>query len=255
MKKIKKMKIKLFFSLFLFFILSFCDFCFFAKPILAENMESNSYKIQFGNFNMSSGKETGSGYNLSNTMGGLAVGPYGQYGSTNYFIGSGFQYVYQIDYFAFSISKLNIELGELFADSFKTDSHTINITTNGASGYNVYAFENHPLKTNSGSETIPDTTCDLTNCDETIAASWVDPTQPGFGFNVSGDDAASDFINGNYFRQFANNEASESMQQIMGSSNVALNRSATINYKASMPGNQAAGSYQTSIVFVAVPGY
>lgn len=246
------MKISSFFSRAVFLIILFL---LSGKFVYAENMESNSYRIQFGNFNMSSGRETGSTYTLSNTMGGLAVGPYGQYGSTNYFIGSGFQYVYQIDYFSFTISKLNIELGELYANSFKTDSHTITITTNGASGYNIYAFENHPLQQTAGTEIIPDTTCDLSDCNETIAASWLDPAHGGFGFNMSGDDVASDFINGNYFRQFANNEASESMQQIMGSNNVALHRTATVNYKAAMPGNQAAGNYQTSIVFVAVPGY
>lgn len=230
-------------------------FALFSGQIMAEDMQSDSYKIQFGNFNMSSGRKTSGTYVLSDTMGGLAVGPYGQYGSTNYFIGSGFQYVYQIDYFNFSISKLNIELGELFAGSFGTDSHTITITTTGASGYNVYAFENHPLKLSTGTETINDTTCDFNDCDETIAAPWTDPNQAGFGFNVSGTGAATDFVNSNYFRQFANNEASESMQQIMGSNNVALNSTATVNYKASMPGNQAGGNYQTSIVFVAVPGY
>lgn len=248
------MKSKFIFSFILFFIFSIFAFCF-VKQVSAENMQSESYKIQFGNFNMSSGKESGGAYNLSHTMGGLAVGPYGQYGSSNYFIGSGFQYVYQIDYFAFSISKLNIELGELFGDSFKTDSNVIAITTNGVGGYSVYAFENHPLRENSGSKTIPDTTCDFSNCNETVAASWTDPAKPGFGFNISGDDVAADFINANYFRQFADNEAGESMQPIMISNNVALNRIATINYKAAMPGNQASGNYQTSIVFVAVPGY
>lgn len=223
--------------------------------VCADNMQSDSYKIQFGNFNMTSGRKTGDNYTLTDTAGGLAVGPYGQYGSTSYFIGSGFQYVYQIDYFSFSISKLNIELGELFADSFKTDSHTINITTNGASGYSVYAFESHPLKKSTTSDEIPDTTCDASNCDETIAASWTDPANAGFGFNMSGDDVASDFNNSNYFRQFANNTTGESMQEIMGSNNVALDRTATVTYKASMPGYQAAGDYQTSIVFVAVPGY
>lgn len=226
--------------------------------VFAEEMESDSYKIQFGNFNMASGKRDGDTYILSDTMGGLAVGPYGQYGSSNYFIGSGFQYIYQIDYFFFSISKLSIDFGELFTDSFKTDSHSINITTNGVSGYNVYVFENHPLRQISvdlaDAADINDTNCDA-GCDESTAGLWTNASNAGFGFNVTGDDIASDFINSNYFRQFANNETGENMQSIMGSDNVALNRSATINYKAAMPGNQAAGNYQTSIVFVAVPGY
>jgi len=249
------MKIRNFFlalSLMLFFVF----FGAFTKQVFAEEMQSNSYKIQFGNFNMASGRRTGDTYTLSDTMGGLAVGPYGQYGSTNYFIGSGFQYVYQIDYFFFSVSKLNIDFGELFANSFQTDSHNINITTNGASGYNVYVFENYPLRSTADTATvINDTTCDLDNCDESVAGLWTDASKAGFGFNVSGDDIASDFINSNYFRQFANNETGESMQSIMGSNNVALDRTATVNYKVSMPGNQAAGNYQTSIVFVAVPGY
>lgn len=241
-----------FLLLLLFFL---APFFWFVRFVSAEDMKSNSYKVQFGNFNMSSGRKEGDTFVLSDTMGGLAVGPYGQYGSSSYFIGSGFQYVYQIDYFAFSISKLNIALGELFFNSFSTDSHTLNITTNGASGYSVYAFENHPLQLQSSSEVIADTTCDAADCDETAAGIWTDAATPGFGFNVSGDDKASDFINTNYFRQFANNQASESMQEIMGSNNVALDQTATVTYKVSMPGNQTAGNYQTSIVFVAVPGY
>jgi hypothetical protein len=248
------MKVKFFRPLFLFFTF-FCFFIGQKNQVFADNMESDSYKIQFGNFNMASGKRSGDTYILSDTMGGLAVGPYGQYGSSSYFIGSGFQYVYQIDYFSFSISKLSIELGELFANSFKTDSHTISITTSSAGGYGVYAFENHPLRMLTSSDIIIDTSCDLNDCDETTAASWTDPSKAGFGFNASGDDVSSDFVNTNYFRQFANNEASEAMQLIMGSSDVALDRTATISYKASMPGEQAAGNYQTSIVFVAVPGY
>ncbi len=243
---------RLLFSLFLF---SAVFLGVFGGLVQAENMESDSYRIQFGNFNMASGKRSGSTFTLTDTMGGLAVGPYGQYGSTSYFIGSGFQYIYQIDYFHFSISKLNIDFGELFAGSFKTDSHTISITTTGAGGYGIYAFENHPLQHIAGTPIVPDTTCDANDCDESLAASWTDATKPGFGFNVNGPEAAVDFVNGNYFRQFANNEASESMQQIMGSTNVALNDIATVTYKAAPQGDQAAGNYQTSIVFVAVPGY
>ena len=246
------------------------------NQVMAEEMQSNSYKIQFGNFNMASGQRSGETYALSDTMGGLAVGPYGQYGSSSYFIGGGFQYVYQIDYFFFSISKLSINLGELFADSFKTDSHTISVTTNGASGYKVYVFENHPLRligasTPSPGTDLSDTTCDA-GCDESTAGLWTNASNAGFGFNVSAnvlpnanlpggtfnlgdDDVAADFINQNYFRQFANNEAGESMQAIMSSDNVALQNTATVTYKAAMAGNQTAGSYQTSIVYVAVPGY
>lgn len=223
--------------------------------IKAENMRSNSYYLQFGNFNITSGTKTGDNYTLTDTVGGTAIGPYGNYGTSNYFIGSGFQYIYQIDQFSFRISKLNINLGQLSFGVFGTDSHSITITTGGASGYKIYAFENHPLRAVNSSAEIVDTICNAADCTESIAGVWTDATQAGFGFNVSGDDVAADFVNNNYFRQFANNEAGEAMQVIMASSNVAAQRTATVTYQAAMAGNQEAADYQTSIVFVAVPGY
>lgn len=227
-----------------------------AGPAQAENLRSDSYYLQFGNFNMAAGQRGSASFSLTDTMGGLAVGPYGAYGSSAYFIGSGFQYVYQIDAFSFSVSKLNIELGELFANSFSSDDQTLTVTTNGASGYSVYAFANHPLRLAAApSVTIPDTTCNAVDCDETVAGVWTDPSKAGFGFNVVGDDVIADFINTNYFRQFADNLASEPMQKIMGSNEVALGSTATVTYQAAMPPDQQAGAYQTSIVFVAVPAY
>ncbi len=227
-----------------------------ASTVQAENLRSDSYYLQFGNFNMAAGERGSASFSLTDTMGGLAVGPYGAYGSSGYFIGSGFQYVYQIDEFAFSISKLNIELGELFANSFNSDDQVLTVTTNGASGYSIYAFANHPLRLAADpSVVIPDTTCDAVNCNETVAGVWTDASKAGFGFNINGDDVMTDFVNVNYFRQFANNLTSEPMQKIMGSSEVALGSTATVTYKASMPPDQQAGAYQTSIVFVAVPAY
>lgn len=244
--KIKIFLLLLFFSLFLPI-----------KNAQAENLRSDSYYIQFGNFNMTSGKKSGETYTVTDTVGGMAIGPYGQYGSSQYFIGSGFQYIYQIDRFTFSISKLSIDLGELFYGSFGTDSHSITITTNGASGYKIYAFESTPLRfKEEPNAEIVDTTCDNNDCDESQAAVWTDPSKDGFGFNLTGSsDIASDFSNATYFRQFANNEASEAMQEIMGSNNVALNQSATVTYQAAPSGDQSAGTYTTNIVFVAVPGY
>ena len=236
----------------IFFFLLFA----LTPKIQAENMSSDSYYLQFGNFNMSAGEEGSASYNLTHTAGASAMGPYGQYGSSGYFIGSGFQYIYQIDTFEFSISKLSIDLGTLSAGSFGTDSHTLTITTDGASGYKVYAFEQHPLQhDNNPSLEIADTVCDSSDCDETVAGIWTNTSTVGFGFNMTGDDVASDFTNSNFFRQFADASNSESMQEIMGSSDVALGDTSTVNYQATINGTQEAGNYLTSIVFVAVPGY
>ena len=242
----------------LFFSLSLTVFFTLAATTIvrAENMESASYYLQFGNFNMGSGEfDPGSDYNLTYTMGGTAIGPYGEYGSTDYFLGSGFQYIYQIDQFTFSLSKLSIDFGELTADTFSTDSHTININTGSAGGYQVYVFENQPLtQINLPTAIIQDTNCN-TGCSETVAGIWDNPINDGFGYHIFGDNTPTDFVNDTYFRRFADNSSGEDMETIMASDNIAMDEEATITYQAAMTGNQVAGNYQTSIVFVAVPGY
>ena len=229
---------------------------YLVKPVLAERMESDSYIIQFGNFNMGSGEQNSTSYKLTDTMGQIAAGPYGEYGTSGYFVGGGFQYIYQIKNFSFSLSKTNIDLGLLTPNSHNTDSHTLTITTRGA-GYVIYAYEKGPLSlVTNNSITIPDTTCDDGSCDETQASIWTKSNIGGFGFNLSGDHVASDFVNGNYFRQFADRSQSETMQVIMSSSNIATNDQATATYQAGLTtGSQAAGNYATYVAYVAVPTY
>lgn len=226
----------------------------FATPALAERLESDSYVIQFGNFNMTAGEKSSASYNVTDTVGQTGAGPYGEYGVSNYFIGGGFQYIYQIDEFFFQISKIYIDLGELTPGLHSSDSHTLTISTRNA-GYTVYAYEEHSLQHTSGLYTIADTTCDASNCDETTAGLWQTQTVPGFGFNISGDDIPLDFVNADYYRQFANNSTAETSQIVMSSPNIANNQQATVTYKAGIAGNQAAGRYETAVVYIAVPSY
>ena len=220
----------------------------------AERFESDSYIIQFGNFNMTAGEKSSASYNVTDTVGQTGAGPYGEYGVSSYFIGGGFQYIYQIDEFFFQISKLNIDFGTLTPGIHATDSHTLTISTRNQ-GYRVYAFEEHPLRHSGGLYTIPDTTCDAANCDETTAGIWTTQNIAGFGFNMSGDDIPTDFVNSTYYRQFADDSTAETMQVVMSSSNIANNRQSTVTYKAGIAGNQAAGNYETAVVYVAVPEY
>ncbi len=225
------------------------------KLASAERLESNSYVITFGNFNITSGEKSSTNYNVTDTVGQTGAGPYGQYGSSTYFVGSGFQYIYQIDDFSFQISKNLIALGELIELTHSTDSHTLTITTKGAGGYSVYAFEKHPLRQVAGSEEIPDTTCNTGTCTHTTAAVWNNQSVAGFGYNMSGNDVPAHFINSTYYKSFANDEVAESMQVVMSSDNVANARQSTVTYKAGIGSSQAEGNYETAIVYVAVPGY
>lgn len=224
-------------------------------PALADTLQSDSFIIQFGNFNVTAGEKSSASYGVTDTVGQAFAGPFGQYGSSTYFVGSGFQYIYQIKPFHFSISNLDINLGELAVGAQNTASNVLSITTSGAEGYTVYAYELHPLRHENGSNEIPDTTCDGGTCNQTTARVWTNANVPGFGFNATGTTVPSDFINGTYFRQFANRETSEAMQPVMQSNNIGDNDTATITYKAGISGTTAGGNYQTGVVFVAVPGY
>ncbi len=226
-----------------------------AFPTLAQRLESDSFVIQFGNFNMTSGEKSSTTYDLTDTVGQSFAGPFGAYGSSNYFVGAGFQYIYQINPFRFTISDTTVDLGELTVGSHNTANNVLTITTGGASGYTVYAYELYPLRHQNGGADIPDTTCNAGTCDETTAQIWTTGTVPGFGFNATGATVPTDFVNSTYFRQFANREAAETMQVVMSSNNIGEADQATITYKAGISGTQAAGNYQTGVVYVAVPGY
>lgn len=233
----------------------FCLLGVIVGPVRAETLESNNFVIQFSNFNIGSGTVDSANYNLTETLGQTAAGPYGQYGSSNSFVGSGFQYIYQIDNFSFEISKLLINLGTLTPNSHNTDSHTLSITSRGAGGYTVYAYELRPLQLPGGGAAIPDTTCDAGTCTTSTAGIWIDQTIPGFGYNMSGHDIPATFASSSYFRPFADQSLAETMQVVMSSDNVALRRQSTVTYKGGVAGDQAGGNYETGVAFVAVPGF
>lgn len=227
----------------------------FVSKVLADTLESNSYVIQFGNFNVTSGEKSSGNYSVTDTVGQTGAGPYGEFGSGSYFVGAGFQYLYPLDEFRFSISKLQISLGQLTAQAHNTDTNSLTITAPTAGGYQIYAYAQHPLKLTNGTATIADTTCDAGDCDETAATVWQNQAVGGFGFSVDSLDAMADFLTPNHYRQFANNALSEPMQVIMSNPGYSIDRTATITYKAGLFGSEPSGNYETSIIYIAVPSY
>lgn len=222
-----------------------------ARLAHADMLESDSFRIDFSDFDTGSSTQTSSGYNLRDTTGQTADS---QFTGSTYFVGSGTQTASQLDEFTFTLSKLLIDLGTLTPNSHNTDSHTLTINTQGGSGYSVYAYELHPLRTSGGS-TIANTTCDSGTCTISTAAVWSNQAIPGFGYNMSGHDVPATFTDNTYFRPFADRSAAQTMQLVMSSANVAHTRTATVTYKAGVSGSQAAGEYQTGIAFVAIPGF
>lgn len=240
------------------------SFCFFSVvflylfPILRSslsiNMESPLYKIQMGTVDIAGGKKNSDSYNLSDSVGQTAAG---EFQSTGYLVKAGFQYLHSIIPFTFSISETKINFGTLIPSSPQTATTTLTVSFGAAGGYQVTAIEEGPMRTFNNTSTIADTSCDggSNTCTESLAKPWTLSSAYGFGYNMSGNDIPSDFIDNTYFRPFPDRLQNENPAVVMSSTNVGRNRQATVTFKINVSSVQPAGSYQTVINFVATPSY
>jgi len=217
-------------------------------------MESPIFKIQYGEVGIAGGKKSSTNYNISDTVGQTAAG---QFNSNGYIVKAGFQYLYSIIPFRFSISNTNINFGTLVPNSPQTSTTNLTVSFGAAGQYQVTAIEEGKLRTFDEVNNIPDTQCDggTNTCNENLAKPWTLNSAYGFGYNMSGDDIPSDFINNTYFRPFPNRLENESPSIIMTSTNVGKNRQSTMSFKVNISPIQPAGKYQTIINFVATPSF
>lgn len=240
---------------FIIFIIVITSITFIKGAWALTEMNSDSYQIQWPNVNMGGGRKTKEGsYNLTDTLGQTAPG---RYASTGYLVRAGFQYLHSIIPFTFTISSTSINLGALIPQTPSTSTNTLTVSAGGAGGYQVFASENHPLRSNQ-SDNIDDTTCDTGTCTETTAAAWTQSTTYGFGYRM---DAVNNNIptvfknNPTYYKQFADKEINDLSQVVMSSASATRTATATVTYKANINAAQAAGNYENAITFIAVPGY
>ena len=239
-------------SLSILFTLSFFFLFRGTTSISAQGViKSDNFEIQMPNLNSGAGIPSSTNFGVDSTIGQTASG---LFSSTGYRVKSGFQYIHSIIPFSFAISKLAISFVPLNPGTPATDSHTLTVSAGGAGGYQVEAFENNPLMTFTGSSTIADTTCD-TSCDEETAGEWTSDSKYGFGFNISGDDKPTDFINSDFYRQFADISNSELPQIVMSSIYVGRNRESTVTYKVNVSPVQEAGTYYNIVTYIAIPTY
>jgi len=224
-----------------------------AVPAAAVNMRSNSYRVQWGNINIGSGKQNSGSYNVTYTMGQIAPG---QFGETGYIVRAGFQYIHSIIPFSFSISDLSIAFGSLTPQALTTDTNVLTVGAGGTGGYQVLAYEDHPLRLDTNSNVnIANTVCDNGNGTKTSAEVWQQTSTYGFGFNMSGDDIPTDFTDSTYFRPFADWETDGAGEEVMASSAVTKSSQATVTYQVNVDTTQEAGNYSNAIVYIAVPRY
>lgn len=224
------------------------------RSIYSVNMESSFYKIQMGTIDIAGGKKSSDSYNLSDSIGQTAAG---EFQSAGYIVKAGFQYLHSIIPFTFSISETRINFGTLIANSPQTATTTLNVSFGGSGGYQVTAIEEGPMRTFNNASTIPDTSCngDGNTCTESLAKPWTSSSAYGFGYNMSGTDIPSDFIDDTYFRPFPDRLQGENPAVVMSSTNVGRNSQATVTFKINISPIQVAGSYQTIINYVATPTF
>ena len=235
----------------LFIIFLFTIYYLQPNISLAQTFDSASYHIDFGNFNMTSGKKSSTNYTLTDTVGQNAPG---RYDTAGYVLKAGFQYLYESGIpLSFEISDTDLNFGSLTPNIGSTVTNTLTISTPTGHGYDILAIANHPLKYLSS--TIPDTKCDSGSCSESVSGVWTNNSTYGFGFNANGNGTSSYFTNSTYFRQFADNSLGETAKILMSESTRVKDHSALITYKINISSLQAAGTYENSINFIAVPKY
>src|SRR5690554_1532883 len=79
-----------------------------ASSVSGQTMRNNEYILKWGNFNSFSGRASDGDTNITFTGGQTAIG---LYSGDNFKVRSGFQYVYSIIPFTFSISSTTINFG------------------------------------------------------------------------------------------------------------------------------------------------
>lgn len=246
----------------------------------AVNMESNQYRIQFGTIDIGGKKMTdtvNNTYTLTTSLGQAAAK---EFASNGYTIKAGFQYVYSRIPFTFSISNTKVDFGTLLPSSPSTGQLTLKVSFGGAGQYIVTARADGPFQQIAGSNVIPATGCDggVNTCTITLAKPWTSNSMYGFGYSMTGQDIAPDFISGSYFRPFANALIPENSAVIMQSVNVTANLTPTpnpsyspapslagtqrdtthqsvITMKTNISSVQPVGSYTTVIRFLATPSF
>lgn len=213
----------------------------------AFEAQSDSYRMQMGNFNFVSGSKSSANYQLTDTGGELAIG---QSDSASYTTKIGFQYVYTLIPFSFTLSKNSVNFGDLSPQTFYTDTVNLSVSSGSGGGYTVTAIENHQLENQQYSGVyIPDTVGDSSNITPTNAGTWINTSTYGLGYtltNISGTDAA--FTSG--YRSFSDRSVGENPVVVMSNTGAVGNSEVQVTYKVNRHPTQQSGDYQNTVTYI-----
>lgn len=221
--------------------------------INAQEMSSQNFRLEGGNFNMTSGNKASKNFKISDVVGQVASTVFA---SKGYIIQSGFLNSYAGSPFAFSIAPTLVDFGSLVPNSPVEKEVRISISNGNATGYTVKVSENQPMATSVGAE-IADTVCDSNNntpCTKSNASLWTQSSAYGFGYKISGKTIVKDMLKDNYYRPFAATRRNEQPILIMETHAKKVVDQATMTLKVAVGPNQPVGQYRNVISFTAMVG-
>lgn len=223
-----------------------------AGAVRAQEMSSQNYRLEGGNFNMTSGNKASKNFKLSDVVGQTAANIFV---SKGYIIQTGFLNTAAGAPFSFSVSPTVVDFGILSPNMPIDKELRISIANGNATGYSVKVAQNQPLSTTVAAE-IPDTVCDLesTSCGKTAASLWKQTRSYGFGYRMSGKTVSRDFLKDFYYRPFAATRGNEQPALIMESHAKKVVDQSTMTLRLIVGPNQPVGQYRNVITFTAMVG-
>lgn len=157
--------------------------------------------------------------------------------------------------FSFILSNESITFGILSATNPVIRTTTIQMTS--PIGYQIFAQADHQLQ-NKSKNIIPDTTCDDGQCTGTKSSLWTNTLTYGFGYRC--DDITSSACYGEFeqkdtYKQIPNQMNKQIPQPILYEMTATNKSENKLSYKINISGTQPKGYYNSTITYIAVPGY
>lgn len=155
--------------------------------------------------------------------------------------------------FGVTISQSFIDFGILSPTYPVIRTNNISITKGSASGYQLLAFNDHPLE-NSAKNIIPDTSCNSGSCTTTLSEPWTSTLSYGLGYRCDLEtQGCNAFLDSNSFMRFAHEGDAEQPYAMIKS--VKSLEQAQITYKLNISKTQNQGFYTNTITYLAIPMY
>ncbi len=236
--------------IFIFLLFASSPHAFF---IFAQEMSSQNFRIQGGNFNMTSGNKSSENFKLADVVGQTAAGIFATKG---YLVQAGFLNSAASSAFNFTVTPSVVDFGTLVPNTFAERQVIILVSSGESPGYSVTVIENQPLSTSAGAQ-IPDTSCDVEGgkiCSLSQAAKWSSNNIYGFGFRLQGNTVPRDFFQEDFFRPFGQIIKNDNPVLIMQSHSPKVTHQAIMTLRVNVDQNQPVGQYRNTINFTAIAG-